>query len=145
MKRNGNGEATGKGKWRRGEDGEMHLVSTWETDTPEFREQVQEAVRQKMGQRLDEFNLEPDIRELFYDVFATALRTPPKPIPKEILEQVELLRAAGLDVTPGHGDISHIKPMRIPGFSLSEAILEERYGADYVPPRRRRLKNDSAD
>jgi hypothetical protein len=143
MKRNGNGETNGK--WRRGKDGQQHLVSSWETDTPEFREQVQEAVRQKMGQRLDEFNLEPDIRELFYDVFATALRTPPKPIPKEILEQVELLRAAGLHVTPGHNDFSHRKPLRIPGFSLTEAVLEERYGADYVPPRRRRRKNEPTD
>lgn len=139
MKRNGSEQANGT--WRRGKDGQQHLVSTWATDTPEFREQVQEAARQKMGVRLDQVQLEPEIHELFYDVFATMLRTPPKAIPREVLEQVELLRAAGLHVTPGHGDMSHRKPLKIPGFSLTEAVLEERYGADYVPPQRRRREN----
>jgi hypothetical protein len=143
MKRNGTGRKT-SANGRGDRVLSRPVASTWATDPPEFRERVQEAARERMGVRLDEVELDPESREMFYDVFATMLRTPPKPIPPETMEMVERLRAAGLHVTPGHGDLSHRKPLDIPGISLTDAVLEERYGAEYVPPRRRRT-NDAAD
>lgn len=122
---------------RRGDEWEVP-ASTWATDSEEFRERVQEEARKRMGVRLDEMILDDDLRDVVYSVLAKGLREPPKPIPREMLETAERLRAAGLEVIPGHGDLSGRKPLHIPGVSLSEAVLEERYGTDYVPPKRGR-------
>ena len=138
MKSNGRRPSNGRRAPRKRAEVAPPPPSTWATDSEEFREQVQEESRKVIGYRLDEMRLDPDLRDMMYGVIARGLREPPKPISKEMLETVEILRAAGLEVTPGHGDLSHRKPLRIPGFSLTEAVLEERYGTDYVPPERRR-------
>ena len=136
MKSNGKRASNGRRSSRK--PAEVPPPSTWATDSEEFREQVQEEARKVFGRRLDEMVLDPDLRDVTYGVLARCLREPPKPIPREMLESVEHLRAAGLEVTPGHGDLSGRKPLRIPGLSLTEAVLEERYGTDYVPPKRKR-------
>lgn len=138
MKSNGKRSANGRRAPRKPVDIPPPPPSTWATDSEEFREQVQEEARKVFGARLDEMVLDFDLRDMMYGVLARRLRETPKPISTEMLETVEQLRAAGLEVTPGHGDLSHRKPLHIPGFSLTEAVLEERYGTDYVPPKRRR-------
>jgi hypothetical protein len=87
--------------------------STWATDSEEFREKVQEEAHKLFGVRLDETELDPDVRDIFYGVLANRLRPEPRDLPPW-------------------------EPLDLPGVSLSEAVLEERYGTDYVPPKRRR-------
>ena len=87
--------------------------STWATDTPEFREEVEREAERVFGRRLDEMELEAALRDIMYAALANRLRPDPRDLPPW-------------------------EPLEIPGFSFTEAVLEERYGADYVPPERRR-------
>ena len=113
MKSNGRRPSNGRRTSRKATEVAPLPPSTWATDSEEFREQVQEEARKVFGARLNEMNLNPDLRDIVYSVMANRLRPDPRDLPPW-------------------------KPLYIPGFSLSEAVLEERYGTDYVPPKRRR-------
>ncbi|HEX8243477.1 MAG TPA: hypothetical protein VF541_08280 [Longimicrobium sp.] len=105
MKSNGRRSSNGRRAPRNPAEVAPPPPSTWATDSEEFREQVQEESRKVFGIRLDEMNLDPDLRDIVYSAVANRLRPDPRDLPSW-------------------------KPLHIPGFSLSEAVLEERYGSD---------------
>lgn len=103
-------------------------LSTRACDTAEFVERVQAESRKRFGGTIEEIVTDPELREIAYDALATGLRQKPRAIPPDVLEVVERLRAAGITATPGSCDIRDLPaPVKL-GFSLSDAVLEERYG-----------------
>ncbi|HEX8906399.1 MAG TPA: hypothetical protein VF771_16235 [Longimicrobiaceae bacterium] len=131
MPKKTNGDGNGKHPLRQrgagGDERHSEPLSTRETDSAEFRAKVQEEARLHLGGTIEEMVSDPDLREVLYAVFATGLRREPRPISPEMMETVNRLRAAGLVVTPGAGPQYLPKPLNL-GVSLSDAILEERYG-----------------
>jgi hypothetical protein len=103
-------------------------ASTRAHDTPEFVERVQAESRKRFGGTIEEIVTAPELREIAYDVLATGLRQKPGVIPADVLEVVERLRAVGITATPGSCDTRDMPaPMKL-GFSLTDDVLEERYG-----------------
>jgi hypothetical protein len=131
MAKKSNGASNGKsGKPRSRGRVERWLaepLSTRETDSEEFRERVQDEARRQLGGTIEELTSDPDLREILYSVFAKGLRSELPSISPEMMETVERLRAAGIPATPGAGPQYLRKPINL-GVSLSDAILEERYG-----------------
>lgn len=103
--------------------------------SPELRQRIDVAAREKMGGTIDEIVPAGEIRDLLYRVFVEVLQSEPRPVSKKTMEFVERCRAAGLVVTPGAGPQYLREPLTIPGLEgrsiLTEAILEERYGPDW--------------
>ena len=99
-----------------------------ELDPERFEELVQARVRKLLGVSLEQAAPDPLLRKVIHDVVAKDLREPPRPIRPDVLELAARLREDGITVTP-----ATIGPHKLPipvdlGFSLSEAVLEERYG-----------------
>jgi hypothetical protein len=96
-------------------------------DDPEaFDRRVRERICKLFGGPLEVVAPDPELREVVYDVVARHLRRPRRPIPREVLEEVERLNASGLRVTPGTGDLRDLPIPLDLGWSLSEAIVEYR-------------------
>jgi hypothetical protein len=103
-------------------------VSCAEFDSERLEELVQARVRKLFGASLEHVAPDPVLRAALHDAIAKGLRQPPSPIRPDMLEVVERLREDGITVTP-----ATVGPHRLPipvdlGFSLAEAVLEERYG-----------------
>jgi len=103
-------------------------LSTRAHDSPEFVAQVQAESRKRFGGTVEEIVADPRLRDIAYDVLATGLREEPRAIPPDVLAVVERLRAVGVTATPGTCDIRDMPPPMKLGFSLTDAVLEERYG-----------------
>jgi hypothetical protein len=97
-----------------------------QADAAGFDELVRARVLKLFGAPLDVVAPDPELREVVYDAVAKGLRKPPRPIPPDVLEEVERLNASGLRVTPGTCDPRDL-PMPLDlGWSLSDAIIEYR-------------------
>lgn len=93
-----------------------------------FEALVQARVVALLGAPLDVVARDPDLRQAVYDAVAKGLREPPRPIPPHIQREVDRLNAAGLRVTAGTGDFP--VPLDLGGWSLSQAIIEDRRWPD---------------
>jgi hypothetical protein len=104
-------------------------TSTRLDDTPEFVERVQAESRRRLGGTIEEVARDPDLQEIVYNAIATSLREPPPRVSPDVAALVARLAEDGITLTPGSGDLRRLaKPMRIKGVSLSDAVIEERYG-----------------
>ncbi|HET7460626.1 MAG TPA: hypothetical protein VFJ82_05245 [Longimicrobium sp.] len=104
-------------------------LSTRESDPPEFVALVEAEAQRRLGGTLDEVVPEPELREVMYNAFAEALRQEPCPVAPEIAALAARLAEHGMILTPGSGDVRDLpKPVTIPGVTLSDAVIEERYG-----------------
>lgn len=110
--------------WKAGEP-----LSTRESDPPEFVARVEAEAQRRLGGTLEDVVPEPELREMMYNAFAEALRQEPRPIAPEIAALAARLAEHGMILTPGSGDVRDLpKPVSIPGVTLSDAVIEERYG-----------------
>jgi hypothetical protein len=102
-----------------------------ELDAERFEELVQARARELFDGPLEEVARDPVLRQVVHDAIANGLRRPPRPIPPEVLELTARLNASGLRVSPGTCDLRDLPTPLDVDCSLSDAILEERYGGDY--------------
>jgi len=84
-------------------------------------------VRRTFGGGLDEI-ADPLLREVIRDAAERALRRPKRPIPADVLEMLMRLRQDGITMTLSACDARDLPEPVDVGISLTEAILEERYG-----------------
>lgn len=93
---------------------------------PSFDELVRARIRKLFGAPLEVVAPDPELREAVYDAVATGLRRPERPIPPDVLGMADRLRADGITVTLSACDPRDLPAPADVGFSLTEAILEER-------------------
>jgi hypothetical protein len=97
-------------------------------DSERLDELVQARVRELFGAALEHVAPDPLLRAALHNAIAKGLCRPPSPIRPDMLEVVERLREDGITVTPATVG-PHTLPIPVDlGFSLAEAVLEERYG-----------------
>ena len=95
-------------------------------DAESFDQLVQARVVRLFGAPLEVVAPDAELREVVYDAIAKGLRKKPRPIPPDVLAEVERLNASGLRVTPGTCDPRDLPTPLNLGWSLSEAIIEYR-------------------
>lgn len=104
-------------------------LSTRASDPPEFVARVEAEARRRLGGTLEDVVPESELREIVYDAMAQALRQCPRPVAPEIAALAARLAEDGVILTPGSGDVRDLPtPISIPGVTLSDAVIEERYG-----------------
>jgi hypothetical protein len=101
-----------------------------ELDAKSFEELVQARVRKLFGASLDEIAPDPLLRHAVHDAVASGLRQPARTVPAEELELAARLREDGILLTPGSCDLRDLPTPLDLGWSLSEAIIEDRRGND---------------
>jgi hypothetical protein len=112
-----------------GDDG-MPPISTRADDPPEFVERVQDESRRKFGGTIEDIVSDPVLQDIAYSVLANGLSQPPKKIPDDVMKVVARMAEVGITVTPGTCDPRDLPEPVDLGISLTDAILEERYGSD---------------
>jgi hypothetical protein len=99
-----------------------------ELDPERLEELVQARVRKLFGASLEHVAPDPLLRAALHDAIVENLFSSPRTIPPGVLEVVARLREDGITATPGTCDPRDLPvPMDL-GISLTEAVLEERYG-----------------
>jgi hypothetical protein len=89
---------------------------------------VQARARELFGAPLEEVAPDPLLRQVVQNAIAAGLRQPVRLIPADVLELADRLREDGIVVTPSACDPRDLPVPKDLGISLSDAVLEERYG-----------------
>lgn len=94
-----------------------------------LEERVQARARELFGAPLEEVAPDPLLRQVVQNAIAAGLRQPVRLIPADVLEMADRLREDGIVITPSACDPRDLPVPRNLGISLSDAVLEERYGS----------------